>query len=75
MGTAIALLALWTSVGGGIGSAIGSAMWNDQLPKQLNKYVGDVFNATEIAAMYGDITIAHVAEPRPLVIQGELRVD
>lgn len=70
MGTAIALLALWTSVGGGIGNAIAAAVWNDQLPKQLNKFGGDVFNSTQIADMVGSVAVAKIAEPREPVRLG-----
>jgi len=69
MGTAIALLALWTSVGGAIGSAISGAVWTHELPKRLNMYLGDVLNSTQIAEIAGSSPIAHVAEPRDLVIR------
>ncbi|KAJ7637628.1 major facilitator superfamily domain-containing protein [Mycena polygramma] len=69
MALAISLLSLWTSVGGGIGSAIASAIWNAKLPANLNKYLGDTLNSTEIADIYGSILVARLAEPRELVIK------
>lgn len=70
MGIAMALLALWTSVGGGIGNAISAAVWTDVLPKKLNEHVGSVLNATEIQEIYGSIVVAHLAEPKAEVRQG-----
>ncbi|WVO15520.1 hypothetical protein L204_103179 [Cryptococcus depauperatus] len=60
MALAMALLALWTHIGGAIGSAISAAIWTDQLPKHLH--------ATQINAIYGSITKAGaVTEHRDLV--------
>ncbi len=67
---AISLLALWTSVGGGIGSAISAAMWNNKLPHYLNEQLGDTLNSTQIAEIYGSIVVAKYAEPRAQVIVG-----
>jgi hypothetical protein len=62
---------MYTSIGGSIGSAIASAMWTHRLPGYLEKYVGDVYNSTQIAEIYGDITVARLAEPRDLIKKGE----
>lgn len=62
---------MYTAIGGSIGSAIASAMWTHRLPQYLEKYVGDVYNATEIQAIYGDITVARAAEPRDLIKKGK----
>jgi hypothetical protein len=70
MGTAIALLALWTSVGGAIGNAIAGALWTHELPKRLQMYAGDVLNSTQLAEIAGSTPIAHVAEPRAAIIRG-----
>lgn len=69
MGIAIAILTLWTQIGGAIGSAISAAMWNSELPKQLAIHVGEFLTADEITAVYGDITVARVAEPRAEIIK------
>jgi hypothetical protein len=62
---------MYTSIGGSIGSAIASAMWTHRLPGYLEKYVGDVYNSTQIAEIYGDITVARLAEPRDLIKKGK----
>ncbi|KAJ7575104.1 major facilitator superfamily domain-containing protein [Mycena floridula] len=69
MALAMSLLALLTSLGGGIGSAIAAAIWNQRLPQNLNKYLGDSLNATQIEEIFGSITVARLAEPRDLVIK------
>ncbi|KAJ7624500.1 major facilitator superfamily domain-containing protein [Roridomyces roridus] len=65
----ISLLSLWTSVGGGIGSAIAAAIWDNQLPKNLDKYVGNTLNATQRAEIFGSITVARDSEPRAEIIK------
>ncbi|KAJ7112838.1 major facilitator superfamily domain-containing protein [Mycena crocata] len=69
MALAVSLLSLWTYLGGGIGSAIASAIWNAKLPQNLERYLGDTKNASEIAEIYGSILVARLAEPRELVIK------
>ncbi|KAF8914570.1 major facilitator superfamily domain-containing protein [Mucidula mucida] len=69
MALAMALLSLWTSIGGSIGSAISAAVWNDMVPRKLNQYLGDVKNSTELAEIFGSIVVARTTEPRDLVIQ------
>lgn len=72
MGLASANLALWTSVGGAIGNAIAAAMWNDRLPKNIDKYLSPYYNATERAEIFGSIVVAQLAEPKDLVEEGKL---
>ncbi|TYJ52549.1 hypothetical protein B9479_006838 [Cryptococcus floricola] len=69
MALAMAILSLWTSIGGAIGSAIAAAVWNQRVPHFLSEYVGDVYNATELAEIFGSITVARAAEPRALIIE------
>ena len=71
MAIAIAILGLWTSIGGGVGSAIAGAVWTQRLPAQLAANLGDYYNATELDGIYGDINKAVLAEPRALVIQSQ----
>lgn len=71
MAIAIAILGLWTAIGGGVGSAIAGAVWTQRLPAQLEANLGGILNATEIATMYGDIYTARITEPRDLVILSE----
>ncbi|WVQ89262.1 hypothetical protein IAS59_003015 [Cryptococcus gattii] len=68
MALAMAILALWTSIGGSIGSAISASVWNRRVPEALTKYLGSTHNATEIAEIFGSIVIARTTEPRDLVI-------
>ncbi|KAM0752628.1 MFS general substrate transporter [Meredithblackwellia eburnea MCA 4105] len=71
MATAIALLALWTNIGGSIGTAISAAIWTNEMPRNLEKRLNGVLNSTEIADIFGSITNARDSEPsvRSLVIQ------
>ncbi|OCF37481.1 siderophore-iron transporter Str1 [Kwoniella heveanensis BCC8398] len=69
MALAMALLSLWTSIGGSIASAIAAAVWNKQVPLKLAQHLGDSFNSTEIAQIFGSIVVARTTEPRELVIQ------
>ncbi|OCF59014.1 siderophore-iron transporter Str1 [Kwoniella mangroviensis CBS 10435] len=69
MALAMALLSLWTSIGGSIASAIAAAVWNKQVPAKLALYLGDTHNSTELAEIFGSILVARTAQPRPLVIQ------
>ncbi|WVQ71398.1 hypothetical protein IAR50_000932 [Cryptococcus sp. DSM 104548] len=69
MALAMAILSLWTSIGGAIGSAIAASVWNRRVPYFLNEYVGDVYNSTELAGIFGDITVARAAEPRDQIIR------
>ncbi|OCF31471.1 siderophore-iron transporter Str1 [Kwoniella heveanensis BCC8398] len=69
MALAMAILSLWTSIGGSIATAIASSVWNRRVPEALTKYVGDQFNATEIAEIFGSINVARVTEPRDLIIK------
>lgn len=71
MGIAIAILGLWTAVGGGVGSAISGSVWSDRLPRYLQENLGEYYTLSELAEMYGDFTKARTAEPRAAVIKGE----
>ena len=73
MAIAISLLALYTSIGGSIGSAISAAIWSNRLPKNLNKYMSPYLNATQIEEIYGSIVVARLAEPRDQIIKGTSR--
>ncbi|WRT66816.1 uncharacterized protein IL334_003779 [Kwoniella shivajii] len=71
MALAASILALWTSIGGAIGSAIAASVWNRRVPMLLEKYVGDYYehNATALAEIFGSIYVARAAEPRALIVQ------
>ncbi|KAK8849795.1 hypothetical protein IAR55_005131 [Kwoniella newhampshirensis] len=68
MALAMAILSLWTSIGGAIGSAISASVWNRRVPAALESHLGGLFNSTELAAIFGDITVARITEPRNEVI-------
>jgi hypothetical protein len=68
LAVAIAILALWTSIGGAIGEAASGAIWDKQLPVQLAKYVPSL-TADQIAQIAADVTLAQTAEPRAEIIE------
>ncbi|KLT40564.1 hypothetical protein CC85DRAFT_249149, partial [Cutaneotrichosporon oleaginosum] len=69
MAIATAVLNLISSIGSSITVAISSAVWNKEVPANLERYVGDIYNATGRAEIFGSIYIARLAEPRPLIQQ------
>lgn len=71
MAIAVAVLNLWSSVGSSISIAISASVWNREVPANLEKYVGDIYNATERAAIFGDHLLARQTEPRDLIKQGK----
>lgn len=70
MALVIAVLALWTSVGGSIASAISASVWTDKLPANLDKYLGDVYNSTQLDEIFGSIVVARMTPERELIRQG-----
>jgi hypothetical protein len=71
MALAIAVLALWTSVGGSIASAISASVWVDKVPANLEKYLGDVYNSTQLETIFGSIVEARLVPERDLIRRGE----
>ncbi|KAL1407897.1 hypothetical protein Q8F55_007333 [Vanrija albida] len=69
MAMAVAIIGLWTQLGGGIGAAISGAVWNQQVPANLEKYIGATHNATQRAEIFGSLLKARAAEPHALVNQ------
>ncbi|CUA71763.1 Siderophore iron transporter 3 [Schizosaccharomyces pombe 972h-] [Rhizoctonia solani] len=57
-----ALLSVWTSLGGSVGSAIATAIWTSKMPNNLHKYLPGVSQAT-INKLYGSIKSARNASP------------
>ncbi|CAE6383367.1 unnamed protein product [Rhizoctonia solani] len=57
-----ALLSVWTSLGGSVGSATATAIWTSNMPSNLDKYLPDVPQAT-INKLYGSIKSARNASP------------
>lgn len=69
MALAMAILSLWTKLGGSIASAISAEVWNREVPKYLAKYLGDTHSKAELAKIFGSIVTARAAEPHDLVIK------
>jgi hypothetical protein len=70
MAIAVAVLNLWSSIGSSISIAISATVWNREVPANLEKYVGHIYNATERAELFGSHLLARQAEPRDLIKQG-----
>lgn len=73
--TVIALLSLWTGLGGSIGNAIASAIWTSKMPENLTARLSGRLSAEEISTIFGSITVARTTEPeiRELVLLGAFR--
>jgi hypothetical protein len=71
MAIATAVLNLISSVGSSITVAVSSSVWNQEVPRNLEKYIGATHNATQRAEIFGSIYVARLAEPRDLVKQGK----
>ncbi|WVQ96555.1 hypothetical protein IAU59_003660 [Kwoniella sp. CBS 9459] len=69
MAIATAVLNLWSSIGSSISIAISSSIWNKEVPAHLATYLGDTYNSTELAGIFGSIYVARATEPRALVKQ------
>ncbi|KAL1405311.1 hypothetical protein Q8F55_008938 [Vanrija albida] len=67
MALAMAILSLWTQLGGSVASAISAAVWDRNVPRNLEKYIGDQYNATQRAEIFGSILVARTTEPHDLV--------
>lgn len=67
MALAMAILSLWTQLGGSVASAISGAVWNKGVPERLERYLGDTHNSTQLAEIFGSIIVARAAEPHDLV--------
>jgi len=67
MALAMAVLSLWTQLGGSIASAISAAVWTKEVPMRLERYVGEYYNATQRAEIFGSIIVARAAEPHDLI--------
>ncbi|WRT69177.1 uncharacterized protein IL334_006161 [Kwoniella shivajii] len=73
MALAMALLALWTRIGGAIGGAISAAIWTNQLPKHLQANLGQYLNQTQLTNIYGSIQVARAQKlHRELIIKSYL---
>jgi MFS family permease len=66
---AIAVLALWTQLGGAVASAISASVWTAQVPAKLTEHLGDYYNATGRAEIFSSLLVAQLAEPHDLVVK------
>ncbi|TXT07886.1 uncharacterized protein COLE_04810 [Cutaneotrichosporon oleaginosum] len=69
MALAVAILNLCTQLGGSIASAISGAVWNKQVPMRLERYLGDIYNETQRAEIFGSILVARATEPHDLIVR------
>ena len=53
---AIALLSLWTRIGGAIGSAVVSVIWADRMPKFLRQYLPASATEEDVQQLFGSVT-------------------
>lgn len=56
---ATAMLTLWTNIGGAVGDAITTVIWNAKMPVALRNHLPVSVNDTEVAELFGSITILH----------------
>lgn len=56
---ATAMLTLWTNIGGSIGDAVTTVIWNAKMPVALRKHLPASVNDTQIAEFFGSITVIH----------------
>lgn len=64
----IAILSLFTQVGGAIASAISATIWNNNLPTFIARYCPNL-TPEEVTSVFGDITVAAVTEPREGIVK------
>jgi len=63
------VLALWTQIGGAISSAISASVWTHRVPAKLEEYLGDIYNETMRAEIFGSITVARNIPEKELIRQ------
>lgn len=55
MSLAISVLSLWTSIGAGIGSAIGGSIWASKLPGYLREFMPASVSDEQVLLYFGDV--------------------
>ncbi|KAJ9133838.1 Siderophore iron transporter [Pleurostoma richardsiae] len=53
---AIALLSLWSKIGGSIGSAIVAVIWANKMPKMLRKYLPETATDADVTKLFNSVT-------------------
>ncbi|GAA5833832.1 hypothetical protein JCM11251_005980 [Rhodosporidiobolus azoricus] len=69
----IALLALWTAIGGAIGQAVSAGVWENHMPTNLRKYLPESVNDTMVETFFGDITQIKAYDYNDPIRQGAIR--
>lgn len=52
----IALLSLWSKIGGSIGSAIVAVIWSSQMPKMLRKYLPNSATEADVQKLFNSVS-------------------
>ena len=68
----MALLSLWSSVGGSISSSIAALLWAEWVPRDLRTYMPASVNDTHVAEFYADITLLRAYNYDDPVRQGAI---
>ncbi|GAA5919883.1 hypothetical protein JCM6882_001990 [Rhodosporidiobolus microsporus] len=69
----IALLALWTAIGGAIGTAVSAGVWENHMPVNLRKFIPESVNDTMIETFFGDITQIKAYDYNDPIRQGAIK--
>lgn len=69
----IALLSLWTAIGGAIGTAIASGVWTSSMPGNLRRFIPLSTSDEDIALFFADITTIKALPFDSEVRQGAIR--
>lgn len=56
---ATAMLSLWTNIGGAIGDAVTTVIWNAKMPVSLRKHLPSSVSDAQVAEYFGNIIVLH----------------
>lgn len=69
----IALLSLWSNIGGSIGSAIAAQVWNSQMPGNLRKFLPASVSDAEVLEFFSSITLIRSYDYDSPIRQGAIK--
>lgn len=69
----IALLSLWSNIGGSIGNAIAARVWNSQMPSNLRKFLPASVSDAQVAEFFSSITLIRAYDYDSDVRQGAIK--
>ncbi|KAG0661648.1 hypothetical protein C6P46_003869 [Rhodotorula mucilaginosa] len=69
----IALLSLWSNIGGSIGSAIAAQVWNSQMPGNLRKFLPSSVSDAEVLEFFSSITLIRSYDYDSPIRQGAIK--